>query len=86
MCDPSIPLTTGEWEEWGNPNEEKYYEYMLSYGGLVHVEPLLIGRFRYISWVKCPYGVEHKASALDAGSDMPKSAYYHLVSALEIKM
>ena len=21
MCDPSIPLTTGEWEEWGNPNE-----------------------------------------------------------------
>ena len=24
MCDPSIPLTTGEWEEWGNPNEHKY--------------------------------------------------------------
>lgn len=23
MCDPSIPLTTGEWEEWGNPNEPK---------------------------------------------------------------
>ena len=21
MCDPSIPLTTEEWEEWGNPNE-----------------------------------------------------------------
>ena len=31
MCDPSIPLTTGEWEEWGNPNESKYYDYMLSY-------------------------------------------------------
>mmetsp|Transcript_1011 Transcript_1011/g.1912 ORF Transcript_1011/g.1912 Transcript_1011/m.1912 type:complete len:123 (+) Transcript_1011:2-370(+) len=31
MSDASIPLTTGEWEEWGNPNEEKYYEYMLSY-------------------------------------------------------
>lgn len=29
--DPSIPLTTGEWEEWGNPNEEKYFDYMLSY-------------------------------------------------------
>ena len=42
MCDPSIPLTTGEWEEWGNPNEEKYYEYMLSYGGVVHVEPLFL--------------------------------------------
>ena len=31
MCDPSIPLTTGEWEEWGNPNEDKYFDYMLSY-------------------------------------------------------
>ena len=30
MCDSSIPLTTGEWEEWGNPNESEYYEYMLS--------------------------------------------------------
>eukprot|EP00658_Telonema_sp_P-2_P046316 TRINITY_DN3444_c0_g1_i2.p1 TRINITY_DN3444_c0_g1~~TRINITY_DN3444_c0_g1_i2.p1 ORF type:complete len:333 (+),score=77.72 TRINITY_DN3444_c0_g1_i2:90-1088(+) len=31
MSDASIPLTTGEWEEWGNPNEAKYYEYMKSY-------------------------------------------------------
>ena len=31
MCDPSIPLTTGEWEEWGNPNEAKFFDYMLSY-------------------------------------------------------
>lgn len=31
MCDPSIPLTTLEWEEWGNPNEWKYFDYMLSY-------------------------------------------------------
>jgi len=31
MLDESIPLTTGEYDEWGNPNEEKYYEYMLSY-------------------------------------------------------
>ncbi len=31
MSDTSIPLTALEWEEWGNPNEEKYYEYMLSY-------------------------------------------------------
>ena len=31
MCDPSIPLTTEEWEEWGNPNEYKYFDYMLSY-------------------------------------------------------
>jgi oligopeptidase B len=31
MLDTSIPLTTGEYEEWGNPNDKKYYEYMLSY-------------------------------------------------------
>ena len=31
MMDESIPLTTGEYDEWGNPNEQEYYEYMLSY-------------------------------------------------------
>lgn len=31
MLDDSIPLTTGEYDEWGNPNEKAYYEYMLSY-------------------------------------------------------
>lgn len=31
MLDESIPLTTGEYDEWGNPNSKKYYNYMLSY-------------------------------------------------------
>ncbi|OXB03473.1 oligopeptidase B [Flavobacterium oncorhynchi] len=31
MLDDSIPLTTGEYDEWGNPNNKKYYDYMLSY-------------------------------------------------------
>lgn len=31
MLDDSIPLTTGEYDEWGNPNEKEYYEYLLSY-------------------------------------------------------
>ncbi|SDS46056.1 oligopeptidase B [Formosa sp. Hel1_31_208] len=31
MLDDSIPLTTGEYDEWGNPNEETYYNYMKSY-------------------------------------------------------
>jgi oligopeptidase B len=31
MLDESIPLTTGEYDEWGNPNEKEYYDYMLSY-------------------------------------------------------
>jgi len=31
MLDESIPLTTGEYDEWGNPNEKESYDYMLSY-------------------------------------------------------
>ena len=31
MLDESIPLTTGEYEEWGNPNDPDYYYYMLKY-------------------------------------------------------
>ncbi|HAH54825.1 MAG TPA: oligopeptidase B, partial [Flavobacterium sp.] len=31
MLDESIPLTTGEYDEWGNPNVKKYYNYMASY-------------------------------------------------------
>ncbi|MEW6746644.1 MAG: S9 family peptidase [Planctomycetota bacterium] len=31
MLDESIPLTTSEYDEWGNPNDESYYNYMLSY-------------------------------------------------------
>ena len=31
MLDESIPLTTGEFDEWGNPKNKEYYDYMLSY-------------------------------------------------------
>lgn len=31
MLDETIPLTTFEYDEWGNPNEREFYEYMLSY-------------------------------------------------------
>lgn len=31
MLDDSIPLTTGEYEEWGNPNDPEFYYYMLKY-------------------------------------------------------
>lgn len=31
MLDESIPLTTGEYDEWGNPNDKQFYDYMLSY-------------------------------------------------------
>ena len=31
MLDNTIPLTTGEYDEWGNPNNENYYNYIKSY-------------------------------------------------------
>ena len=38
MLDGSIPLTTSEYDEWGNPDDETYYEYMLSYSPYDQVE------------------------------------------------
>lgn len=38
MLDASIPLTTGEYDEWGNPNEKQFYDYMLSYSPYDNVE------------------------------------------------
>ncbi len=38
MLDDTIPLTTFEYDEWGNPNEEEYYHYMKSYSPYDNVE------------------------------------------------
>lgn len=38
MLDETIPLTTGEYDEWGNPNEKDYYDYMLSYSPYDNLE------------------------------------------------
>ena len=38
MLDASIPLTTFEWDEWGDPGEREYYDYMLSYSPYDNVE------------------------------------------------
>ncbi|MFV8369673.1 S9 family peptidase [Flavobacterium sp. LB2R40] len=38
MLDDTIPLTTGEYDEWGNPNQKKYYDYMLSYSPYDNVD------------------------------------------------
>lgn len=40
MLDESIPLTVGEFEEWGNPKEEDYYQYMLSYSPYDNVKSM----------------------------------------------
>jgi oligopeptidase B len=39
MLDESLPLTTGEYEEWGDPRVEEHYRYMLSYSPYDNVEP-----------------------------------------------
>jgi oligopeptidase B len=38
MLDESVPLTTAEYDEWGNPNNKEYYDYMLSYSPYDNVE------------------------------------------------
>ncbi len=39
MSDPTIPLTSLEWDEWGNPQVREHYEYMLSYSPYDNVRP-----------------------------------------------
>ena len=39
MLDASIPLTVTEYEEWGNPIDKKFYDYILSYSPYDNVEP-----------------------------------------------
>ncbi|KAJ8546502.1 hypothetical protein K7X08_032379 [Anisodus acutangulus] len=38
MLDPTIPLTTSEWEEWGDPRKEEFYSYMKSYSPVDNVK------------------------------------------------
>ncbi|EJL73292.1 S9 family peptidase [Chryseobacterium populi] len=38
MLDETIPLTTGEYDEWGNPNDEEYYHYMKDYSPYDNIE------------------------------------------------
>lgn len=40
MLDPSIPLTTGEYDEWGNPEIKKYYDYILKYSPYDNIKPM----------------------------------------------
>jgi oligopeptidase B len=39
MLDASLPLTTGEYEEWGNPQEREFFDYMLSYSPYDNIAP-----------------------------------------------
>jgi len=60
MCDPTIPLTCEEWEEWGNPNEAEYHDYMLSYSPIQNVRS----------------GATYPAMLLVSGLNDPRVAYW----------
>jgi len=60
MTDSSIPLTTNEWEEWGNPNEEKFLDYMLGYSPVNNVRK----------------GVKYPSVLLTGGLHDPRVAYW----------
>jgi len=62
MVDSSIPLTTNEWEEWGNPNEEKFFDYMLGYSPVNNVKK----------------GVKYPSCLLTAGLHDPRVAYWEV--------
>ncbi|MEO6190753.1 MAG: prolyl oligopeptidase family serine peptidase, partial [Saprospiraceae bacterium] len=40
MLDETIPLTTGEFDEWGNPKSDQYYEYIKSYSPIDNIRPV----------------------------------------------
>lgn len=40
MLDPTIPLTVTEWEEWGNPQEKEYFDYIKSYAPYENIEAM----------------------------------------------
>src|SRR5690606_4866916 len=39
MLDATIPLTTNEYDEWGNPEQKEYYDYMLGYSPYDSLRP-----------------------------------------------
>lgn len=60
MFDSTIPLTNAEWEEWGNPNEEKFFQYMLSYSPINNIQE----------------GVKYPACLLNGGLHDPRVQYW----------
>jgi oligopeptidase B len=60
MTDSTIPLTSAEWVEWGNPNEEKYFQYMMDYSPMNSVKS----------------GVKYPSCWLTGGLHDPRVAYW----------
>ena len=52
MLDSSLPLTVPEYEQWGNPNEEKYYNYIYSYSPYDNIKQPKLSKYNCNSWIK----------------------------------
>ena len=72
MCDPSIPLTVIEWEEWGNPNESKYHDYILSYSPIDNVQATSSAT----EGEECCGVPDYPALLITAGLHDPRVAYW----------
>jgi len=75
MLDASLPLTTGEYEEWGNPQEREHFEYMLSYSPYDNIEakaypPMLVetslNDSQVMYWEPAKYVAKLRATKTDA--------------------
>lgn len=60
MLDETLPLTINEYEEWGNPNEKEYYEYMASYSPYDNIQS----------------GVKYPVTLAIAGLNDPRVMYW----------
>lgn len=60
MSDASIPLTTSEWSQWGNPNIRRYYNYMKKYSPIDNIKE----------------GVCYPNYYIQAGLNDPRVAYW----------
>ncbi|KAI8613391.1 peptidase S9A prolyl oligopeptidase domain protein beta-propeller [Chytriomyces sp. MP71] len=47
MMDETIPLTVNEYEEWGNPNDQEYFDYMISYSPYDNIKAGVKSRIKY---------------------------------------
>ena len=54
MFDDSIPLTSDEWEEWGDPRDQVYFEYMLAYSPYDNVQEQAYPHLLVISGLNDP--------------------------------
>jgi oligopeptidase B len=82
MMDASLPLTTGEYLEWGNPNEKKAYDYMRSYSPYDNIErkayPAMLvttglNDSQVMYWEPAKYVAKLRASKTDANQLLLKT-------------